>query len=549
MKLFHRIIIAVVLLIFMLPIGAAGDSTIIPDQVKIGIRYGTTSTPVIGIYSKNGLELGYFVGNDYKVINSFTQNSELLIRKDGFFMNLNGNFIEYQFDEQKDIDNSNLQGPIHIQIGDSFQTIEEAENYVSTLPALGESPYVVSEDGWKVWIGLYTCQANAEKALNRMKTSVPDLKLNIISQNKKRIQVVDTTGKVLFMYNTDNTNYQFKPMLSKDSLGLIRVDGKNFRGSIFFNRYDDSDLTVINQLNIEEYLYGVLPKEVSGSWPLEAQKAQAVAARNFAVVNINGHSKNGFDLCSTTHCQVYGGYDVEHPNSTKAVDLTKGKLLTYNGKVITAFYHSNSGGKTEDSENVWSFPLEYIRGVEDPYSIGQPNDNWTYVYTKQEIEVVLSSKDMSIGSLNSITPIEYSTNGRIIKLEVNGITDKKILEKDKIRNILGYNNIKSTWFQVETDSDVAVLSANNQSPTKTTLSSKFFITGDGIKKVKDNQNINIYSGKSYSVISSTPTKYVFIGKGWGHGLGMSQWGAKTMAEQGFTYEQILTHYYSGTKVE
>ena len=549
MKYKQKMIFVFVFFMIALPTFEALGLTIQePEQVRIGIRSGSSATPITSILSKNGLEIGYYTGNEFNVIEGYINGDELLVRKDSYFMNLNGSFIEYEFDEQKDKDNTNLQGPIHVEIAHSFSSYDDAQRFIETLPSLGYSPYIVSEEGWRVWLGLFISQSDAEKAVQEIKSIKDDLALRVVPQKDKRIQVTDKTGKVLFMYDGENNNYHFKPMLSKDSLGVIKVDGKNFRGSIYFKRYTDSDLTVINQLTIDEYLYGVLPKEISGTWPIEAQKAQAVTARNFTLVKLNEHAKYGFDLCSTTHCQVYGGYDVEHPNSNKAVDQTKGKYLTYNGKLVTAFYHSNSGGRTEDSQNIWSFPLDYIKSVDDPYSIGQPNDHWTFSYTKQQLEDILVSKGLDVGAIISISPLAYSENGRVLKLEIKGSKDKIILEKDKIRNILGYNNIKSTWFELESNGDVTVLSGVNQSSTKTSLASKYVATASGIVKV-NMENININNGTKLISVSIAPDKFVFTGKGWGHGLGMSQWGAKTMAEQGFTFEQILTYYYTGTKVE
>jgi len=554
MKLLQTVIIGLLISLMLVPYTAfaTAGSRIIPEKINVGIRFGTSATPIVGIYSKTGLELGTYIGNEFKPIYSFLQNNEIMVRKDSFFMNLNGSFIEYKSDELNDLNNANLQGPIHIQIGDTFSTKEAAEASISALPALGEAPYISYEDGWKVWIGLYTSMANAERAIAQFKTSAPELKFSIIPQDSKRIQVVDRNGKVLFMYNSEKDNYMFRSIPSKDAQPLIRVDGKNFRGTIHFKRYSDSDLTVINQLSLEEYLYGVLPREISGLWPMEAQKAQAVAARTYAIVNMNRHLNHGFDVCSTTHCQVYGGYDAEHVNSTKAVDQTKGKLLTFNGNPVTAFYHSNSGGRTENSENVWSNALGYIKGVDDPYSIGNPNDTWTFVYTKQEIEERLNARDLSVGTIRSITPIEYSINGRVLKLEIIGSNNTIILEKDRIRNVLGYNNIRSTWFEIQGDSDSNISIITAQGTTETILSEKHIITSSGVQKITEPQNFKIFDGSSYMTLtdnSNASSNFVFTGKGWGHGLGMSQWGAKTMADRGYTYEQILLHYYTGVKVE
>ncbi|QXM05927.1 SpoIID/LytB domain-containing protein [Crassaminicella indica] len=540
------------------------------DQIKIGIRFGENATPLVSMYSPDGLKLGYYEGGSFIDIINFLIDKEIFVRKDGYFMHINNTFIEYDFDRQRDSYNTNIQGPIHIQIGSAFSSREEANEFLNSLSALKDDPYLVYEDGWRVWTGLYTNYSDAEEAFEMIKALFPDIDLRIISKDDKRIQVLNKYGKVLFMYNTRNKDYYFKSFS-----GIIELDGKKFRGSMMIKRYLDSDLTVINQLGLDEYLYSVVPKEMSGDWPIEAQKAQAVAARSYAVLNLNRHKNYGFDLCSSIHCQVYGGYSSENPRTQRAVDETKGKVITYDGKVVAALYHSNSGGHTEDSENVWSNPLGYLRGVEDPYSIGVPNDHWTKVYKKQQIEDLLSSHGMFVGSITNIIVKERSSNGRVLKLEIQGTNGNQILEKGQIRNIFGNRNLKSTWFDIvnnSTDSGKLAEEAN--------FEDKYVITAEGVKKIKL-QNQYIDNGREKSLIniqdkyiitdkgldkielknkelnredkskfnSTGADQYVFIGKGYGHGVGMSQWGAKKMAEQGFTYEQILSHYYTGIRIE
>ncbi|KXG77016.1 SpoIID/LytB domain-containing protein [Thermotalea metallivorans] len=526
------------------------DKSKIPEYIRIGLKYGESATPLVSVYSKNGLELGYFAGNEFRSIFSFLGNDEIIVRKDSYFMAFNGSFLEYQYDEQRDMYNTNLQGPIHIQIGSTFQTREEAQNFLNTLPRLHTTPYLSYENGWKVWTGLFTSMANAQGAAENIRLSLPEMEISFVPQHDKRIQILSKSGEVLCMLNLGEMEYHFRPIPQKDGGNLIRLDGKNFRGSIIIRRYSGSDFTVINRLPLEEYLYGVVPKEMSGTWPLEAQKAQAVAARNYTVQKLGAHSQYGFDLCATTHCQVYGGYDGEHERSRKAVDETKGKILTYKGNIVTAFYHSNSGGHTENSENVWTSPIDYLKGVNDPYSVGSPNDTWSYTLTKEQIQDILNSKQLSVGEVNGIKATEYSPFGRVLKLEIQGTQDKKILEKEKIRSIFGYNNIKSTWFTIRTDAAATVISGSTFTPQQINVENIYVITTEGIKQMDNGQpNIFVYNGSELKNVSFRATKYVFDGKGWGHGLGMSQWGAKKMAEDGYTYDQILTYYYSGTKIE
>lgn len=560
MKFKQGIIVAIILIFFTTPFSMAYGLSNLPQRdLRIGIRFASTATPLTNISSKNGLHLGYYQGNQFYPMEEFWDSEKLLVRKDDYYLNLNGNFIEYEYDQQRHDSNANLQGPIHVEINQTFRTYEEAKSFLNSLPSINYDPYVVSESGFKVWFGTFTNYEDASFAIEEVNSIDRRLELRIIQQSNQRIQITDKNGKVLFMYDGDENVYHLKSMPSKDSISLVNIDGKNFRGSVYFKRFEGSDLTVINQLGIEEYLYGVLPEEVSASWPLEAQKAQAVSSRNFALDKLDYHGKYGFDLCTTTHCQVYGGYDAEHPSTNKAVDETRGRYLTYHGEIVTTFYHANSGGRTENSENIWSFPIDYLKAVDDPYSLGQPNDQWTMSYTKDELEEVLISKGMDVGRIETLEVTDYSENGRALKLEIKGTRNKIILEKDKIRSILGYNNIKSTWFVLNNgksgslDGPLLIITGTSLRPSSTDLNSKYIIDSNGISQLKK-QHLYISNGISTTPITtSAPSKtgdgIVFTGKGWGHGLGMSQWGAKAMAEQGFTYDEILTYYYTGTIVE
>ncbi|HHY90372.1 MAG TPA: hypothetical protein GX503_01775, partial [Clostridiales bacterium] len=269
--IFNIFICLISIMILSVPVYGANTSIQIPQKVKIGIRYGSSATPIVSLHSSSGFEFGYDEGNSFISLVNFSQN-DIYVRKDSYFLNSNGRFVEYNFNGFRDNDTAGIQGPNHIQIGNVFSSKQEAENFMYSLPKLPEDPYLVYENGWRVWMGAYTTQAKAKEVCDSIRTALPNTPLNIFSQDQKRIQVVDKSGKILLMYPTGS--YYFK------SKNLIQIDGKTFRGDVMIRRYADSDLTVINQISLTEYLYGVVPKEVSGSWPIEAQKAQAVAARN-----------------------------------------------------------------------------------------------------------------------------------------------------------------------------------------------------------------------------------------------------------------------------
>ena len=261
-------------------------------------------------------------------------------------------------------------------------------------------------------------------------------------------------------------------------------------------RENNSDLTVINLLPMEKYLYGVVPREMPHSWPEEALKAQAVAARGFTVASLNKYIEFGFNLCSTVHSQVYGGYDVEQRSTNRAVDQTKGQIITYNGHLAIPYYHSTSGGRTESSENIWTNAVPYIRGVSDKYSLNSPHSEWEVALSKEEIESLLMKNQYHIGELENLYVAEISENGRVLSFMIEGTNGKRELIKQESRTLLG---LRSSWFEVEYD-------AGNET-------------------------------------------YFFNGKGYGHGIGMSQYGAKGMADEGYHYTDILKHYYTGVRIQ
>ncbi|MBF8982137.1 SpoIID/LytB domain-containing protein [Lutibacter sp. B2] len=532
-------LLAIVLVIGILPTSiSAYEKYNDEKEVKIGLKFKESAVPSVSLSSNAGIEIGENIEGQFNSIMRFTSKGKLIIRKDDCFSNNTDSLSE---------------GAIHIQIGDEFNTKDEANVFLENIPKLKSNPYVVYENGWSVWVGLYESVFEAESEINSMKSILSTYELKIIYKDDKRIQVVDETGKVSFIYNTKDKVYEYKGISRNDNDGIISVDGKKYRGKIIAKRFTDSDLTIINKLKLQEYLYGVLPREISGNWPIEAQKAQAVAARNYAMVSIGNHDEHGFDLCGTTHCQVYGGYDSENPRSIQAVDETNGKVLTCNGKIVTTFYHSNSGGYTENAENVWSSPLDYIKGVEDPYSIGAPNDRWEKVYSRQEIEGILASKELYVGSLENLIIKERSQSGRVLKMEIVGTSGSEILEKNKIRSIFGYNNIKSTLFDINGGNDTMqnILGDIDQPYTKNNIANGYVINDEEVKKINNTEKQYIYDGTNYTNtnVGNSSSNYTFVGKGWGHGLGMSQWGAKKMAEEGFTYEEILKHYYTDTIIE
>ncbi len=309
--------------------------------------------------------------------------------------------------------------------------------------------------------------------------------------------------------------------------GTVLIDGSEYRGSARF-LINDTGLTVINYVDLEDYLKGVVPSEMPSSWPTEALKAQAVCARNYAVTNWNKFQKYGFNLDDTTQSQVYLGVKGEAAASNRAVEETKNIFLTYNGELATTFFYSSSGGYTESSKYVWGGDYPYLVGVEDPYDTSR---EWTVPYTPDEIEEKLAGIGVNIGDVTDLEVIELSPSGRIIDLKIIGTDGDYHAKLEKPRSLF---NLRSNLFTI----------TKKGGDTKPMT----VITARGLEERQISQTVITATGLVSPEVG-TPSEYIFQGTGYGHGVGMSQYGAKGMAEQGYNFEQILTHYFTGTMLE
>ena len=392
-------------------------------------------------------------------------------------------------------------------------------------------------------------------------------------------------------------NYPYFMPIEKDGLSLMIIEGKKYRGCVEVRRLEESDMTVINHLTMQEYLYGVVPREIGGNSEIEAVKAQAIVARTYAAKNYNKRIKLGFNLLPSPEDQAYGGYEWETANSNKAVDETYGQVVVYNGELIGGYYFSTSGGYTENSENVWNSPVDYLKAVPDTYEpVIEGNTSWEVTMTASEVKASLKKYGIDVGEIVDLVPEVVSDTGRIIKLKIIGTNGEDTLTKSNARAYLG---LKSQWYTIN---DAAPTVKTGEQPSLTN-SSKNTVTKSIISTIKDGEEvvpgeeepevkeetgnpewylvvdeektesenivikpllssiINFFSNKlntekesnmiSAPLIyksSSNSTTFTFRGRGWGHAVGMSQNGAKGMAKAGFSAEEIIKWYYSGVEV-
>lgn len=334
--------------------------------------------------------------------------------------------------------------------------------------------------------------------------------------------------------------------------GYVTVDGVKYRGGMQFKRIDGGALTVINVVDIEQYLYSVIGKEMSPSWNIEALKAQAVCARGFAISNYNKFSKYGFNLDTTTTSQVYKGVSTETESTRRAVDETKGQVLKHGGKIIQSIYCASMGGASANAENVWGGSYPYLVSVTDPYE--NPDEatrySWSITLSADDIKKCLSDAGINIGDITSVEIVSQDDAGYVTELLFTGTNGTHTVKKSSCRTIFG-GKLHSQRYTIaggeETYPNISMISADG---IFTKPSNEVYVRGAGkmsVLNVLSSVITKIFAPQSGNTVSSG--EYTFNGNGWGHGVGMSQWGAKAMADKGFTYEDILTFYYTGTYLE
>jgi stage II sporulation protein D len=286
------------------------------------------------------------------------------------------------------------------------------------------------------------------------------------------------------------------------SNGTISVNGKEFYGDLLIE-----DGLLINSLPLEEYLKGVLSQEVSESWPMEALKAQAVVSRTYAVRRMVKKKDDPYDVEDTQMHQKFE-YTNQNENINRAVEVTRGEILLYRGEPIEAFFHSCSGGITESAGSVFQQDLPYLRSIPDPYCRNIEQFSWTYEADAKSIK----------SALKGILEEEY--------------TDPALDLRDvRIHRKTGSGRTAEFELYFE-GGKPAVIQGNRF---------RLALDPKGLKSLLI-RRIEKRRGEDGFI-------FIFSGTGYGHGVGMSQWGAKIMAEHGFRYENILAFYYRGTKLD
>ena len=402
-------------------------------------------------------------------------------------------------DEQKEIQNLRIglqENNEHLlfQYSDSFSVVYKGK---ILFKGAAKKNYLLEVEGSDIYLS-----SKSEK----VKLGKSDLEYQIYSNN---------SNSSFYVYNINYGQGYF----------WQGSGNRQYRGNMII-KGEEEKFTLINKVELTPYLIAVVPSEIYASWPMEALKAQAVAARSYTLSNLGRHSSDGYDLCSTVHCAAYNGVQSEHQRTTKAVLATQGETALYEGRVIEAVFSSNSGGFTERSDQIWSADLPYLRGANQ-----MKEDSYKFPLTPLELQSWLISNPESyskdFGSSNyrwqlriPAEVIEYRSDlDKIEKIEVNDRAQGGTITSLSIYGIISEKEEKKNY----------------------SVSQIRRVLG-GLKSSR------FYFDSHFDKNGYLKELYVY-GSGWGHNLGLDQSASAGMGAEGWSYKEIIKHFYPGVEIE
>lgn len=535
-----------------------------------------------------------------------------------------------------------VKGPLRLEAG-RFNSLREAQDWQEIFGASGISAYpvLVADNGkasYAVWIGDEVSQDGLNALAKKAAAEVPGFSYRQPASKSYVVLKQDVFGS-----RDPIWKYVFSPTVkltiepnkagSPSLIGVVERENRTYRGEMEVSDYK-GHLTLVNELSMEEYLYGVVGSEMAPGWPIEALKTQAVLARTRAVGT--GNKYGVANLSDTVYEQAYYGYTKESKDIRKAVDDTEGEVIYYQGKIAESLFYSNAGGMTADGTEVWGNPVPYLRPVmsDDTYPLEQakvwylvsladgtlgyirsdlvratgdsnavglryavvstdntnlrsgpstayhrvlstlpigaevtivaeePEENaysWTRgPYTPAEVAGMVNATQAKnkapqvSSSLKTLRVTERGPSGRVLEMEADG-TKVAVSSPDSYRTVFqqGASSLRSTKFDVEEMGTFTILGANGKSVShpagrdvQVVGADNYAVSANGY-----NDQFLIYRGADDWRVASKTQQFLFRGNGFGHGLGVSQYGAKAMAESGYDYKEILQHYYQDVTIE
>jgi len=614
------------------------DSGDVP--VRVGLMYGENITVGFEVTSENGFIVGIA---DPEGNCSFTPIWDLPYTRisavtDG---NLSKSHMAYAVTSDA---SSAVIGGFHVQLDcdkydrsqftELFQQAEKAmaAHGLDVVPA-----YVYT--GYTLRIGDFTTRSQAEKWVETVKTVFPEETVYVTGASQTSVSVVQPeSDEILFEYDCGGeTELGLRAREDKNGNTYMKTPAANVYDGVFvFSRYQNSKIdgvALTNIVSLEAYIAGVLPYEISNTWPVEALKAFAITVRSFTLTHRGRHNDNGFDLCNTVHCQVYKGAGRVNSNVWKAVTETAGQVMTYDGGIVNSYYSSSVGGTTVSARDAWGGDIPYLQAKATPWEKYMEHENafWIVEMTPHELgerlrqaghDVRGDVADVRIGALASnstyvrILQITDST-GKITQISGTDAVRTSLTPGIKSANfVVGKGSVEYTETVAEQIPEKEQTSTGPQKPASSAGTSGVqqydkdygyinlygyhvqtaekeyvsdidfsvtLMTGDGVQVyerqdifVLSSESAEAFTGESYVPSETVPEEennhvtetldkstestlykvayaenqnnFIFVGKGWGHGVGISQYGSFDLANMGYTAEEILNAYFDGIEL-
>ncbi len=466
----------------------------VPDFIRVGLCFGSNARTYIELFSNEGFDVGYYEGNNLVSVWSSDDQSAV---------------VEV------------TSGELYISYG--YETYEEAD--------------AVAEGGFVMYTstGFYKAFSEPHEGFDPY----------LLSEGAMAVKFSGVTELVV--------NRTDMGMRGKNNLTMI--DGYSYRGGAEMRYAGSGIMTIINVVGFTDYVCGVVPYEMPVSFEPEALKVQAVCARNYAVISMGRFDNYGFDVTDDVTSQVYGGVGGETEKSNIAVRETDGMMLMYEYEPAQTYFSSMSGGHTEACKNVWYADIPYLCGVEDPYEDTENIQGgiWEVRLTPEEIADKLAAWGESVGQVTDMYVDSYTDAGGVYKLVITGTEGTAEFTKDDCRNLFALKSQKYTVSKPYSEAQETItqyvpyneIQRGLRYP-ESSVAEKLY-DYPTMKVTVENKLFGTYEEKTVTNrVSIGEDVYLLSGRGYGHGLGMSQWGAQGMAQAGYGFEEILLHYFPGT---
>jgi len=566
--------------------------------LRIGLMFGTGVTESFAVRAEDGFSVYHVEGETdesrllYETAAPYaavTKDANLAINDDGIYYPASQGVIigGYHLQLPKVYENEKALAEAVNAVNDKLKTAGIHSSLIYAFPTYNNG-------GLYVCIGDFGSGSSAGDKSALIETATGEKPTLIYPRDNAVTVLAPDSNLILFEYCANDGNLGLAARADDDydtsdpdaapTENYIITPAKNaYRGIFLFGRYENG-ISVTNLIDLENYVAGVVPYEIGNHWMPEALRAFACIVRSYTLSNIGRHRSLGLDLCNGTDCQVYMGTGKENDAIRDAVKATEGMVVTYNGKPCSTFYSAVTGGCTVNIEQIWNGSVyPYLRAVSTPWEdyASHPNGVWLSEVSGYELYSYLYNKGYKQlqGAIADIRILELAENSTYVyRLELTDIYGVKITLKgtDIVRTALS-KYLKSSNFVLGHMGSIEILNrvvelicaeGTAALPVTETEEKKTMkvMTADGVKEIDVTEEMRVIQadGTEKAITAKPPhydipddaqarldsgtNNFLFIGKGWGHGGGVSQWGVKNMAELGYTWEEIVHAYFTDVAI-